>query len=197
MQIKTLLSGLALALVIAGPTSAEADWLFTPYAGGNVGGDTVKTQPNFGVSAAWMGAKVVGVEFDASWAKDFFTTGNEAAAPLVSGSRVSTYMVNGIFGIPVGDQSGASVRPYVSAGLGAIQTRVESDLGLVDIDRTDLGWNVGAGAIGFLNKTVGVRGDARFLQSLESGTDGSDTNPLTMDAGKSSFWRLSAGVVLR
>ena len=196
MRIRTLTSVAALTCaMLASP--AHADWLFTPYVGGNVGGDTVKTQPNVGISAAWMGAGTVGFEFDAAWAPDFFDTGDDNAAALLSSSRVSTYMFNAIIGVPAGGQTGRGVRPYASAGVGAIQTRAESDLGLVDIDQTDFGWNAGAGVLGFFNDVVGVRADARFLQTLQQATDGANDNPLTADNGHFGFWRLTAGITFR
>lgn len=195
MRMKALVLALAASAVLF-PCRSNADWLFTPYVGANVGGDTVESQTNFGISAGWMGAGVFGFEFDAGWAPDFFSPGDTDAAALITGSRVSTYMFNAILGAPVGDAEGRSVRPYLSAGLGAIQSRVSSDLGLVDVDRTDLGWNVGAGAMGFLNRAIGLRGDARYLQRAR--TDGDEsTAALIGDPGRFGFWRMTAGVVVR
>lgn len=55
------------------PSPAHADWLFTPYIGGNFAGDSTDTQANFGISAAWMGAGIFGFEFDAGFAPDSST----------------------------------------------------------------------------------------------------------------------------
>ena len=57
-------------LAVMAPAEARADWLFTPFVGANVGGDTVQTQTNFGASAAWMGKGVIGGEFDARMEAD-------------------------------------------------------------------------------------------------------------------------------
>lgn len=193
LTLKSLIAAAALSVVLW-PASAQADWLFTPYLGGNIGGDTIETQPNFGISAAWMGNGAIGFEFDAGWAPDFFDPGNDDAAALVSDSSVGTYMFNVIFGAPVGGQTGMGVRPYGSAGIGAIQTRVESDLGLVDSDNTDFGWNAGGGVMGFFHDRVGLRGDVRYFGSLQN--DLAD-NSFAEGLGRLGFWRLTGGVVLR
>jgi opacity protein-like surface antigen len=193
MTIRRLVLVAALLAVMA-PAEARADWLLTPFVGANVGGDTVKTQTNFGASAAWMGKGVIGGEFDAGWAPDFFDTGANTPSTLINKTSVSTYMFNVILGAPVGGQSGMGVRPYASAGIGAIHSKAGSDLGLVDISNTVLGWNVGGGAMGFFSDHFGVRGDVRFLQSVKN--DLKD-NALFTDTGRFSFWRVTGGVVFR
>jgi opacity protein-like surface antigen len=181
-------------LAVMAPAEARADWLLTPFVGANVGGDTVKTQTNFGGSAAWMGKGVIGWEFDAGWAPDFFDTGANTSSTLINKTSVSTYMFNVILGAPVGGQSGMGVRPYASAGIGAIHSKAGSDLGLVDVSNTDFGWNVGGGAMGFFSDHVGIRGDVRFLQSVKN--DLKD-NALFTNTGRFGFWRVTGGVVFR
>ena len=193
MRRNTCMSAVFTALLLWS-TPARADWLFTPFIGGNIGGDTVQSQTNFGVSAAFMGAGAIGFEFDASWTPDFFDTGVDAPFQLVTDSRVSTYMFNAIVGAPVGGQSGAGARPYGSVGVGWIQSKVESELGLVDIDSTEFGWNVGGGVMGFFNDNIGARGDVRYFKSMQNDLE---SVPATMDMGRFGFWRVTGGVVLR
>lgn len=176
------------------PSPAHADWLFTPYIGGNFAGDSADTQANFGISAAWMGAGIFGFEFDAGFAPDFFDTGVEDEFALITDSSVSTYMFNAIVGVPVGGQTGRGVRPYGSIGIGAIRSSVESDLGLIDARNTDFGWNIGAGAMGFVSDRIGLRSDLRYFRSLQN--DLEDT-PITENLGRFGFWRLTGGVVFR
>jgi hypothetical protein len=183
---------LAAALV---PGQANADWLLSPFVGGNIGGATVKPKTNFGISAAMMGAGAIGWEFDAGWAPDFFKMDvTDDKFRLINKSSASTYMVNAIVGAPVGGQSHKGVRPYGSAGVGAIRVKVESDLKLVDIKNTDIGWNVGAGAMGFFDDHWGVRGDARYFRSFQNDLANNTAIP---DAGRFAFWRITGGVVLR
>lgn len=191
--MKTSLAILVIVVTLL-PSSVSADWLFTPYIGGNFAGDSADTQTNFGISAAWMGAGIFGFEFDAGFAPDFFDSGAEDEFALISSSSVSTYMFNAIVGVPVGGQEGAGVRPYGSVGIGAIRSDVQSDLGLVDATSTDLGWNVGAGALGFFSDMVGVRGDLRYFRSLQNELE---DGPITANIDRFGFWRLSGGVVFR
>ena len=193
MTIKQLVVA-AVVLVATAPVPARADWLIAPFIGGNAGGDAVKPRANFGFDAAWMGAGAVGIQFDAGWTPNFFDTSNTDVSTLVSGSSVSTYMVNAIVGVPVGGQRGMGVRPYGSAGLGGIHTRMKSDLGLVDAKNTDLGWNAGAGAIGFFTDQIGVTGDVRYFGNFKN--DLSD-NTLITDSSRFGFWRITGGVVFR
>jgi opacity protein-like surface antigen len=182
------------AVVLVLPSVARADWLFTPYIGGNFAGDSADTQTNFGISAAWMGAGIFGFEFDAGFAPDFFDSGVDDDFALISNSSVSTYMFNAIIGVPVGGQQGMGVRPYGSIGIGAIRSDVESDLGLVDATNTDFGWNIGAGAIGFFSDAVGARGDVRYFRSLQNELE---DGPIADNIDRFGFWRLTGGVVFR
>lgn len=193
MRMKTcVVAAFAAVVLVAAP--ARADWLFTPFVGGNIGGDTIDSQPNFGLSAAWMGAGRIGFEFDAAWAPDFFDTGDDDPFLLVTDSSVATYMANVVFGAPVGGTTGKGVRPYGSIGIGAIMSRVESDLGLVDIKETSFGWNAGGGVMGFMSDNVGLRGDIRYLGSAQK--DFQDS-PITENLERFGFWRLTGGIVIR
>jgi outer membrane protein with beta-barrel domain len=195
MIMKQFVTTLAvIGLLGAVPTTARADWLFTPFVGANTGGDTVKSRTNFGISAAWIGRGIIGGEFDAGWAPDFFDTGADAKNTLINDTSLSTYMFNVIVGAPVGGQSGIGIRPYGSAGIGAIHWKVGSNLGLVDVSNTKFGWNLGGGAIGFFSDHVGVRGDARFFQAADNALA---NNAIITDAGRLHFWRVTGAVVFR
>jgi hypothetical protein len=194
MTTKYFLRFVMLVSVLA-PAPAGADWLVTPFAGGNFGGSTVHSQTNFGASAGWMGWGAAGIEFDAGWAPNFFDSGNESLSALISDSSVSTYMFNFIAGVPVGGQAGMGVRPYGSIGAGAIHTRVKSDLGLVDVKNTDAAWNVGGGVMGFMSNHVGLRGDLRYFKHFNN--DLADAEAVVGDTSRFGFWRLTGGVVFR
>ena len=187
-------SAALVALFALAPRPAQADWLITPFVGANTGGDTVRARPDFGLSAAWMGAGIIGWEFDAGWTPGFFDTGADDKNTLINKSSLATYMVNVILGAPVGGQKGPGARPYLSAGLGAIHTMQQSDLGLVDQSKTDFAWNVGGGAAGFFSDNVGLRGDVRFFQNAKNELKDVALLP---DEGRFGFWRITAGVVFR
>src|SRR5688572_902752 len=102
------LQALLVAVVLgAGAAPASADWLFTPYLGLNFGGsanfgavgdfdDNFERMAFFGGSLAWMGAGIVGVEFDLGVSPNFFeiTTGDEDFD--FGDSNLTTLMVNAI-----------------------------------------------------------------------------------------------------
>lgn len=55
---------LAMLLLIAMPTAAHADFLFTPFATVSFGGDLDRIRGGYGGSVAWMGGRAVGLEFE-------------------------------------------------------------------------------------------------------------------------------------
>jgi hypothetical protein len=59
-----------------------------------------------------------------------------------------------------------------------------------------LGWNAGAGVMGFFNDHVGLRGDIKYLRGFEDTNTG--VNVIDLNApGQLHFWRAAVGVVLR
>jgi hypothetical protein len=104
-------------------------------------------------------------------------------------------MGNFILGVPVGGTHGAGVRPYLSGGLGLMRTHIEGG-GLVDVSRTNnaFGYDIGAGMMGFFNQHVGLRGDARYLATLQDVNrfGGTDLEPTRL-----RYWRVSGGVTFR
>jgi opacity protein-like surface antigen len=103
-------------------------------------------------------------------------------------------MGNVIVGVPIGGQHGAGFRPYFTAGMGLIRTQIDGGT-LFPLSSSShsnsLGFNAGAGAMGYFNDHVGLRGDLRYLRTLT----GDVVNDL--DLGVFHFWRLSAGLVIR
>jgi opacity protein-like surface antigen len=76
----------------------------------------------------------------------------------------------------------AALRPYVAAGIGAGHYSVEVTRPQATFDTTEIGFNLGAGAIYPLDSRLGVRGDFRYFKHI-------DNVP--------SSWRLSGGVTLK
>ena len=130
-------SVLALMVFVAAPAKASADWLFTPFFGMNWGGtagftdfagdfeDQFEQQMNFGASLSWMGAGALGFEVDFGYSPNFFqnTTGDDNFE--FGDSNVTTFMGNLLISAP----PGRGVRPYGSAGLGIIRSRVSGSGG--------------------------------------------------------------------
>jgi opacity protein-like surface antigen len=180
----------ALATTMLVPARAQADWLITPFVGGNFGSDTGNF--NMGAAVGYMFRGIFGVELDLSLGRDFFEP--EPNPGLVSDSRLGTVMGNLIVGIPVGGRAGAGFRPYATIGFGVIQTKVDDPGGLFDLENNEAGINIGGGAMVFFGNHIGVRGDIRYFRNLTTPEGG---NGFNLDFRGFDFWRGTAGVVFR
>ena len=172
------------------PGIAHADWLFTPNLGTTFGGSTNGQEHfTYGASIGWMGAGVFGWEADLSYTPEFFE-GNDNDFDFIDGSNVGSAMFNVIAGAPVGGQFGPGFRPYLSGGIGMLSREIQSDDDLFDVNSNEWGFNLGAGAMGFVSDHVGFRGDLRYLRSFEDLEE-------TIDAGSFEFWKGTAGLTFR
>ena len=59
-----------------------------------------------------------------------------------------------------------------------------------------MGWNAGAGVMGYFNDHVGLRGDLRYTRGFEDLNTGNQVLDLSGN-NQLHYWRISAGVVLR
>lgn len=195
-------AAVVLSASAAAPTKASADWLLTPFLGSTFGGnadiadvsgstfsDEFAQKLNYGASLAWMGAGVVGFEFDFGYSPNFFGVDNSNPGfDLVGDGNVTTAMGNIIVGAPLG-----GVRPYASGGLGLISSRVDNPSQFfTKATSNDLGMDVGGGVM-FLGGNVGVRGDLRYFRSLSN----NDSNGVDLSLGSFNFWRGSVGVTFK
>ncbi len=104
-------------------------------------------------------------------------------------------MANLIVGIPFGGTRGAGVRPFVTGGVGLIRSRFDDGFFLSDgVAQNNLGWNLGAGVMGYFSNHVGVRGDVRHIRSTGE-NDLLDTLDLSNE--KLRYWRATIGLVIR
>src|SRR5687768_7582643 len=152
----------ALALALS-PAVASADWLFTPNIGAGFGGNASgREHLTYGASIGFMGAGVFGWEADLSYTPEFFEGDDDDPDLLNTGdSNVTSVMANILIGVPIGGQTGGGVRPYVAAGAGLLQTRIQDADALFEVDNNDFGINLGGGVMGFATDNVGFRGDVR------------------------------------
>jgi opacity protein-like surface antigen len=191
----------ALALALS-PATAGADWLFTPNIGAGFGmnsGDAAGGGEHltYGVSLGWMGAGVIGWEADLAYTPEFFSPDDDSLefeGSSAADSNVTSIMGNVLVGIPIGGQTGGGVRPYVAAGAGLLQTRVEDPDAVFEIDNNDFGINLGGGVMGFMTDNVGFRGDIRYFRGF-----GEDTanDQVDLDLSDFDFWRGTVGVTFR
>jgi hypothetical protein len=184
--IKAIVLSATVALVCA-PTVARADGWVNPWAGVNFGSEFANGRAGFGVNAGGMGAGAFGGEVAFGYNPSFFGTEND-----FGNNTELDLMANLLVGIPIGGQHGAGFRPYVTGGIGLIRTQFDGGTVFdVQTSNNDWGWNLGAGAMGFFNDHVGLRGDVRYLRNFS----GNFSNGF--DEGNFHFWRTSLGLVIR
>ena len=194
-----LIAILAMTLV---PNAAEADWLFTPSFGTTFGADTHgREHPVLGAGIGWLDEERFGWEVDFAFAPDFFE-GDHDTFVFTGDSHVGTLMVNALLGVPGAAASSRGVHPYVTGGIGVMQMRAVTGEGtpegLFETMRHEIGFNVGAGVVGFLGDSFGLRGDVRYISSFQNGVP-SWTRGLDVDVapGRFDFLRATFGVTFR
>lgn len=188
----------AILLLLLTPRAAlaETDLLIVPFVGAKFhgattifGGETVgQSKITFGVSTIVLTDKFLGVEGDLELTPQFFGPG---VRQTVSGSAVTTLMGNVIIAVPRAITQ-ESLRPYVVSGVGLMRARVDTTAGLLDTTTNLLGLDIGGGAIGFLSPRAGVRFELRHFKNLTN-----DPRAVTIGGTRLSFWRVTAGLVLR
>jgi len=181
---------------LATATRARADGLIVPFFGANFGGDAAdcaeavpcsRSPLTYGLGLGFMVGGVVGLEGEIAHAPHFF---GEAAER--GDNYVLTAMANVLVGIPI-----KAVRPYAVGGIGLVHTDIsKSSSGLYDaLSDNRLALEVGGGLIGMFSQYVGIRGDLRYVRTLEEihfPATQFDLNDRHLE-----FWRGSVGVVFR
>lgn len=191
--MKKYLIGAALLVALL-PAPAGADWLFTPSFGTTFGADTNGHEHfTYGIAVGWMSAGIFGWEADVSFTPKFFE-GNDSDFDFDGGSNVVTAMANAIIGLPFGGQQDRGFRPYLTGGLGMLQSKVGSNDDLFHVDNSEFGFNAGIGALGFFTDHVGVRGDVRYLRSF---VDPNEDNEFDIAVGNFDYWRGLVGLTFR
>ena len=188
---------LALALLLAPDAAlAQTDFLIVPFAGAKFhgsttifGGETVgESKLTFGLSTMVLSEKFLGVEGDIQQTPQFFGHG---VRQTVSSSTVTTLTGNVVIAVPK-VITRESLRPYLVSGLGLMHARVTTTAGVLDSHANLLGLDIGGGAIGFVSPRAGARFELRHFKNLTN-----DSRAVTIGGTRLSFWRLTAGLVLR
>jgi hypothetical protein len=181
----------------AAGATAEADIIFTPFAGKSFAAqhtlDTTATVDKqtwlVGASATWLTDNILGAEVDAGYAPRFFASDQFLNRP---GSNVLSFTGNVLLTVPV-SVTRDSLRPYISGGLGMVHAGVSDVVKLAEIDSNLLAFSVGGGAIGFVNRRAGVRFDLRHIRTTSRGLD----NATLLTEPRLGFWRATVGVAIR
>lgn len=192
------LAVVAALLIAAAPSDASADWLLTPFVGGSFAPETTflifergaGEALTLGGSLTLLTDGILGVEVDFGHTPGFFQ--GDDPLGLVLSSRVTTLTGAVILAVPL-SITRESLRPYVIGGVGLLQARSKHAAGLFPVKEDLLGVAIGAGAIGLVTPRTGLRFDVRHLKAA-SGDDGPFARP---GLSSLSFWRATAGVVIR
>jgi opacity protein-like surface antigen len=201
MQLRKLFIISALSLTLIPATASAQSWFFSPFIGANFGGnasfgefddfdDEFERRVDFGATLGWN-PSVVGFEIDLGWSPNFFENTSGNANFEFGDSNVTTLMGNLLFSAP----PGTGIRPYGSAGLGLIRSRISSAGDLFnDLTTNDFGINIGGGVNGQFNDNVGIRGDLRYFRSLQ---DNEADGEFDLGLSNFDFWRGTVGVTFR
>ena len=177
-------------IVILMPVPVLADGYVTPWVGYSVASKNDHGRGSFGLVAGYMGAGIFGFEADFEYTPDFF-----GSRRTLGNNNAISAMGNFILGVPIGGTDGPGVRPFVSGGVGLMRTHIERGT-FLDVSRTNnaFAYNVGAGMMGFFSEHVGLRGDVRYIRTLDDVNRGSGVD---LDPGRLRYWRVSGGVTFR
>lgn len=177
-----LLATLAMVFVL-NPAKAQAQGYVNPWAGIVFGNDEAENQfKSFGVSVGATGGRFFGVEAAFGFAPDFFD------------EPVDNYVLDLMGNITLGPEVGSlRWRPYVTGGLGLIRTSVDVGIANAAVTDNSFGFSVGGGISGFFSNHVGLRGEVRYLRTLNS----DDGDSLDFDLGEFDFWRAQIGLMIR
>ncbi len=188
-----------LAGVLAVPARSDAgERQIRPFIGATFAGDTTFLDLEHaaggahlavGASAVFLG-EILGAEVEVTDAPGFFESGDRH---LVLLSRVTTISGNVIVAAPH-RRTEYSLRPYLVGGAGLMRVRQTTSFDVFDVAATIPAIDVGAGALGFLTRRVGVCWELRRFQSV--GRNVPNTG-LSFGEEHLSFWRATMAVVIR
>jgi hypothetical protein len=194
-------------LVFGVPGAARADWHITPFLGLTFKGDTTlfdyeqataNRHWTFGGSVALVGSGPVGVEGLVIYTPGFFQQDNPPLGidgevpPDIVASRTLALMGNVVLTTPL-SWNEYGLRPFVSGGIGLMRATATDALDIFPVYTSLLGYNVGGGAVGFLNDRVGLRFDLRYFRNLRP----SENPEIAIGPVRLSYWTSSVGVVLK
>jgi hypothetical protein len=187
-----------LLLLAPAPARAQTDLLIVPFIGMKFAGHTSiapgeptvgEKKVTFGVSSMLLSDNFLGVEADLEQIPQFFGPGLRRT---VSSSGVTTLTGNVIIAVPKAITQ-ESLRPYIVSGVGLMHARLSTQAGVLDTKSNLLGLDIGGGVIGFVSPRAGARFELRHFKNLTDDASGA----VTIGGTKLSFWRVTAGLVLR
>ena len=186
MKLRTVLSLSAALIALAAAPTVHADTMISGHAGKAFGGDLNDSRTTYGGALTFMGDGAFGFEIEGAYTPDFFGDADD----FLGENNVTTLMGN----ILLGTRFGQTGRAYASVGGGLLKSRVEDIDQFFQVDSNAWGATAGVGGMGFFTRNLGVRGDVRYFRNLG---DPEPDNEFDIDFGDFSYWRGTAGLVLK
>ena len=183
VQLQTVLA--VCGIVALSFVPAQAETILSPHAGAAFGGDLTESHASYGVGLLFMGESA-GFEVEGNITPNFFGGEDEG----LGDNNVTTLMAN----LLLGTRFGRDGRLYATVGGGLMKSRVKDADEFFDVSSNDFGVNGGVGAMGFFSENLGLRGDIRYFRNL---SDPEPDDEFDIDFGDFSYWRGTAGIVLR
>ena len=189
-----------LLCLLPATAQAQTDLFVIPFIGAKFLGHTNIVDPaspqqpagatksTFGLSAAILGNGLLGIEGDLGHTPHFF---ERRVGGLISQSNVTTLTGNLIVAVPRAITRD-SLRPYLVSGVGLMHAHVQTVGNVFNTNSNLIGLDVGGGVLGLISPRAGVRFELRHFKNLSK-----DNAAVTFGSTRLSFWRLTAGIVLR
>jgi opacity protein-like surface antigen len=167
---------LSVVVLVWTVSPADAQWVVTPYLGGNLAGDVEFRRGGPGASVGYLGDRL-GFEFDFERYNHFFKDVDvfplDPAAPPNCTDAISRetpctdlntdavgFMGNVV--VPIRLRGAKNWHPYGTAGLGVIRAWTN----LENRSQNNFAGNVGGGVMYSLNSRVALRGDLRYFRAV-------------------------------
>jgi hypothetical protein len=187
MNLRTAVLSLSATLAaLAAAPAVHADTMLSGHVGKAFSGDLPDSRTTYGGALTFMGDGAFGFEIEGAYTPDFFAD----EGLVFDEDNVTTLMAH----ILLGGGFGESGKIYASVGGGLLKSRAHDVDEFFDVDRNDFGASAGVGAMGFFGQNLGLRGDVRYFRNLG---DPEPDNEFDIEFGEFSYWRGTAGLVLR
>ena len=188
------------AWLLPASAQAQADLLVIPFLGAKFAANTTifdpaspqqpggGTKTTFGVSGMILGEGPLGIEGDLDHTPHFFERG---VGRLNAKSSVTTLTGNLVIAVP-STITRESLRPYFVGGVGLMHAYLQTIGDVFNTNTNLVGLDLGGGVIGFVSPRAGARFELRHFKNLSR-----DSQAVTLGSTRLSFWRLTAGAVLK
>lgn len=195
---RALRLGACFVVVFSAARTVSADWHFTPFIGTSFHGSTTivdlddaveRVHSNYGVVVDRVGGGPLAIEGLFSYVPGFL---DRRDVNIVTSARTFVLMGNLMIATPR-KWNEYGLRPFASGGVGLLHASTNDFLRAFPLRRNVLGYNIGAGAVGFVSVSTGLRFEARYFSNLLP----SEASGESVSREHLSFWTASVGLVIR